>query len=165
VPSRGEALLRLFLANKRASEELPGSIAPRRRGRRAHFIEAKRFLWEAHHGSGTACWELEGEALVGKLQIKHLDWEVGRARLAYSSTEPPRARVDAGSIPERSEPDSGLGLNRVMLRTIVATAGAPALAEGSDSARKAPTRDFRTAKASSVDLTIMLARLGSEPLR
>jgi ribosomal-protein-alanine N-acetyltransferase len=86
----------------------------------ASYLEARVADWRAHAGYWYALRERSRDALVGQIHVKHLDWELGRAELAYLidyecegkglTTEAAR-RVAAMCFDD-------LGLHKVFLRTI-----------------------------------------------
>jgi RimJ/RimL family protein N-acetyltransferase len=106
----------------RFRESFPGAVALLGHGANcAEYIEARAADWEAGTGFCYGLWEWRSSALVGQVHLKHFDWEVGRAELAYliDAEHEGRSLVREALLRTVAMCFDDLGLHKVFLRTIV----------------------------------------------
>lgn len=122
-PDDNRSLCSLWERNRdRLRDNFPGAVAQladRREG--ANYIEARLADWSAARGFWYGIWERSEGTLVGQVHVKHLDWEVGRAELAYLLDRRSEGQGFATEAVQRivSMCFEELQLHKVFLRTIV----------------------------------------------
>jgi len=87
----------------------------------AGYIEARAKDWAACIGFWYGIWERTGSALLGQVHVKRLDWELGRAELAYLIDREAEGKGLATEAVQRivAMCFDELRLHKVFLRTIV----------------------------------------------
>lgn len=131
APGDADALLALFAANRdRLQPSFPASVAQIvDRDGAAGYIAGRRAAWNAGIGFWYGMWE--GDRLVGQIQIKNLDRELGRAELAYLVDRASEGRglvsEAVGRIVEVCFDE--LALYKVFLRAIAGNARSAAVAK------------------------------------
>jgi RimJ/RimL family protein N-acetyltransferase len=94
------------------------------------YVAARRADWDACIGFWFGMWERGPDCLVGQLHVKRLDWEVGRAELAYLVDAGSQGRGFASEAVRRIARTcfDDLALHKLYLRTIVGNEPSEAVA-------------------------------------
>jgi RimJ/RimL family protein N-acetyltransferase len=151
----GDALLELYQRNRdRLADSFPKSVAQLTDPRAAErYIAGKIVEWNVGKGFWYGLWA--SDQLVGQIQIKNLDPEVGRAELAYLID---RDREGHGLVGEAMHEIlrvcfATLKLHKVILRTIVDNERSAALASRFGFTREGTLRgEFLTLDGRRVDV-------------
>lgn len=156
-PGHGAALAELIQSNRaRLEDSFPKSVAEVKDPAGGEAVIARTTAeWLAREGFWYGIVHREQDTLIGRVQLKRVDWEVGKAELGYLID----ARFEGqGLMSEALEAllrmgFAELGLRKVFLRAIVGNARSVALARRFGFTREGTLRqEFRTFDGAIVDL-------------
>lgn len=115
------------------------------------YIAAKQDEWQELSGFWYGIFD---EVLIGQIQIKHVDWDVQKAELAYHLDAAYEGKgLAAEALAAVADAAFSIGMYKLYLRIIAANARSIALAERSGFVREGTLRgEYRLADGTRVDL-------------